>query len=313
MFFNNSNDSILFNFTTIISSDNNNSSSSNNNSLTLMLMTPIQYYAILIFFFICFIFVLFLFLFVYNLFCLLLKSFKCCQNDSFYFICDTLNRNHNQAEVAAGATTATSFLGPISSSSLSSSLTNSEKEIRNNRLSLEVVVENKNNNTNYGILNNYSNKTPLLRNDEETELSTLPAAKEQQKKLKESSDFYSTFTFKSFKTLETNELTNNNNNDYLDICNTLENVTKSINKELELIENINLSKISITNNTEIVGEAEEEEEEENIKTNETEKLITDLLPMPDLSSITDLNNDETNLDSSIQDIDNYSDILVVKD
>ena len=85
---------------------------------------------------------------------------------------------------------------------------------------------------------------------------------------------------------------------------------------MELIENINLSKISITNNTEIVGEAEEEEEEENIKTNETEKLITDLLPMPDLSSITDLNNDnddETNLDSSIQDIDNYSDILVVKD
>ncbi len=232
MFFNNSNDSILFNFTTIISSDNNNSSSSNNNSLTLMLMTPIQYYAILIFFFICFIFVLFLFLFVYNLFCLLLKSFKCCQNDSFYFICDTLNRNHNQAEVAAGATTATSFLGPISSSSLSS-LTNSEKEIRNNRLSLEVVVENKNNNTNYGILNNYSNKTPLLRNDEETELSTLPAAKEQQKKLKESSDFYSTFTFKSFKTLETNELTNNNNNDYLDICNTLENVTKSIKNKIK--------------------------------------------------------------------------------
>lgn len=300
MFFNNSNDSILFNFTTIII----NNSSNNNKSLTLMLMTTIQYYAILIFFFICFIFALFLFLFVYNLFCLLLKSFKCCQNDSFYFICDTLNRNHNQA---AAETATTSFLGPISS------LTNSEEEIRNNKLSL-VVVENENNNNNtiYGILNNYSNKTPLLRNDE-TELSTLPAAQEQQKKLKESSDFYSTFTFKSFKTLEANEISNNNNNnndDYLDICNTLENVTKSINKELELIENINLSKITTTNNTEIVGNDEEEEDTE---TNETEKLITDLLPMPDLSSITDLNNDETNLDSSIQDIDNYSDILVVKD
>ena len=77
-----------------------------------------------------------------------------------------------------------------------------------------------------------------------------------------------------------------------------------------------MSKITTTNNTEIVDD-DDEEEEEDIKTNETEKLITDLLPMPDLSSITDLNNDNddetTNLDSSIQDIDNYSDILVVKD
>jgi len=180
-------------------------------------------------------------------------------------------------------------------------LTNEEEnlnELDDKGMSIVVNHESDNNETVYGILNNYSLiQTPLL-NVTKADTSS---------KLKDSSNFYSTFTFKSFKTLDQEEEEEesknklkecNNNNDYLDICHTLESVTDSLNKELELIDST-LAKRTIK--AEII---KDEKEEEDVG-EEDDKLLNDLLPMADLSSITD--------NSSIKDIDNNSEILIAKD
>jgi len=205
------------------------------------------------------------------LFCLFFKSFKCCQNDSFYYLCDSVVRDHQRINNITTVTVP---------------LTNEEEnlnELDDKGMSIVVNHESDNNETVYGILNNYSLiQTPLL-NVTKADTSS---------KLKDSSNFYSTFTFKSFKTLDQEEEEEesknklkecNNNNDYLDICHTLESVTDSLNKELELIDST-LAKRTIK------AESIKDEKEEEDVGEEDDKLLNDLLPMADLSSITDINN-----------------------
>ncbi len=190
----------------------------NSDENTIKTTNKVQEYFLWLFLIICVCLIVFIVFFVHNLCCMFCKSFNCCKNDSFCYLCEyaIVEANDNKIKME--------------------NILNTDAESDS---TFEPLLEVPDPSNFYGIFASTSNR--------------LAKSNRSEPNLSLANDFYSTFTFKSFKSGDEEQKKEKElgmkaklDEDYMDICNTLTNVAVSINemlaiRELEQIET-NLSK-----------------------------------------------------------------------